>query len=248
MIINNRFFDQQKNEITLGTEPNGRKFNVVYAHVGDVNANGLKLNADSIKTTRDRYPLLFEHSDKRVEDVVGFIETDGKPNEVGEFIGVISFYNTPQGQHAEQLWLDKVIDELSVSYFMEDYDIIEPSNGERYIEVKSAILKEVSLVSVGADRKTGEKTLDNEFSKSKFSENSETSENTSDDVEILEPSENSDTSETSENEPEKNDFSDKTENSLENTEFSENLEKENLDTENLNNKRIEILKRLILDK
>ena len=245
MIINNRFFDLKENEITLGSDSDERKFNVVYAHTDEINANGLKLNADSIKVTRDRYPLLFEHSDKRVEDVVGFIETDGKPNEAGEFIGVISFYNTPQGQHAEQLWIDKVIDELSVSYFMEDYDIIEPSTGDRYIEVKSAILKEVSLVSVGADRKTGEKTLDNEFSKSKFSENSETSENTSDNVET------SETLETSENEPEKNDFSDnsdKTENSLENTEFSENLEKENSDTENLNNKRIEILKRLILDK
>lgn len=129
---------------------------VVFAHVDIVNDNGLKLNADSIETTRTRYPLLFEHSDRRVEDVVGYIETDGKPNEAGEFVGVVYFYDTPQGQHAAQLWADGVISELSVSYYLKEYEWIDNLDETEYINVISAILKEVSIVSVGADRDTHE--------------------------------------------------------------------------------------------
>ena len=120
----------------------------------EVNDNKLQLTANSIQTTRDRYPVLVEHADNRVEDVVGYITTNGKPNEAGEFVGEITFYtNTPQAQHAEQLWRDGVINELSVSYYIKDYDVMDDGD---YVRVNSAILKEVSLVSVGADRNTGE--------------------------------------------------------------------------------------------
>ena len=129
---------------------------VVYAHVDVVNNNGLKLNSDSIEVTREKYPVLIEHSDARVEDVVAYITTDGKPNEQGEFVGVIHFYNTEQGKHAAQLWADGVFNELSVSYYIQDYEIIDDLDGGDYINVKSALLKEVSIVSVGADRDTHE--------------------------------------------------------------------------------------------
>lgn len=161
MKIKNVLIDERENVITVGDlvrnsagDNAPKSYRVVYAHVDEVNDNKLQLTADSIQTTRDRYPVLVEHADNRVEDVVGYITTDGKPNEAGEFVGEITFYDTtPQAQHAEQLWRDGVINELSVSYYIKDYDVMD--DGE-YVRVNSAILKEVSLVSVGADRHTGE--------------------------------------------------------------------------------------------
>lgn len=161
MKIKNVLIDDRENVITVGDlvrnsagDNAPKSYRVVYAHVDEVNDNKLQLTAESIQTTRDRYPVLVEHADNRVEDVVGYITTDGKPNEAGEFVGEITFYGaTPQGRHAEQLWRDGVINELSVSYYIKDYDVMEA--GE-YVRVNSAILKEVSLVSVGADRHTGE--------------------------------------------------------------------------------------------
>ena len=161
MKIKNVLIDERENVITVGDlvrnsagDNAPKSYRVVYAHVDEVNDNKLQLTANSIQTTRDRYPVLVEHADNRVEDVVGYITTDGKPNEAGEFVGEITFYDTtPQAQHAEQLWRDGVINELSVSYYIKDYDVMD--DGE-YVRVNSAILKEVSLVSVGADRHTGE--------------------------------------------------------------------------------------------
>ena len=162
MRVYNKFVDVNNNAITTETlkkNANGetvKGVTVVFAHVGVVNNNGLKLNNDSIEVTREKYPVLVEHSDSRVEDVVAYITTDGKPNENGEFVGVIHFYNTEQGKHAEQLWADGVYNELSVSYYIQDYEIIDDLDGGEYINVKSALLKEVSIVSVGADRDTHE--------------------------------------------------------------------------------------------
>lgn len=161
MKIKNVLIDERENVITVGDlvrnsagDNAPKSYRVVYAHVDEVNDNKLQLTAESIQTTRDRYPVLVEHADNRVEDVVGYIVTNGKPNEAGEFVGEITFYGTtPQARHAEQLWRDGVINELSVSYYIKDYDVME--DGE-YVRVNSAILKEVSLVSVGADRHTGE--------------------------------------------------------------------------------------------
>lgn len=161
MKIKNVLMDERENVITVGDliknsadDKAGKSYRVVYAHVDVVNDNKLQLTADSIQTTRDRYPVLVEHADNRVEDVVGYITTTGKPNEAGEFVGELTFYtNTPQAQHAEQLWRDGVINELSVSYYIKDYDVMDDGD---YVKVNSAILKEVSLVSVGADRNTGE--------------------------------------------------------------------------------------------
>ena len=160
MKITSVLFDIKNNKVSvdslISNATEARKTRVVFAHVGVVNENGLLLNADSLEVTREKYPLLVEHSDKRVEDVVGYITTTGKPNENGEFIGELYFYNTEQGKHAGQLWLDGVFNELSVSYYIKSYDVVEQDDESSYIEVKSAILKEVSIVSVGADRETGE--------------------------------------------------------------------------------------------
>lgn len=161
MKIKNVLVDAHDNVVTVGDlvknsaeDKAGKSYRVVYAHVDIVNDNKLQLTADSIQTTRDRYPVLVEHADNRVEDVVGYITTDGKPNEAGEFVGELTFYiNTPQARHAEQLWRDGVINELSVSYYIKDYDVMDDGD---FVRVNSAILKEVSLVSVGADRNTGE--------------------------------------------------------------------------------------------
>lgn len=156
MKVTNKLYNENGAVLVVDTNPDNKdSVQVVYAHVDTVNDNGLKLNSDSLEVTRSKYPVLVEHSDRRVEDVVGYIETTGKPNEKGEFVGDITFYNTPQGQHAKQLWADGVFTELSVSYYIKDYDVIDDDDSF-YIDVKQAILKEVSIVSVGADRNTFE--------------------------------------------------------------------------------------------
>lgn len=162
------------------------KIAVVYAHTDEVNDNGLKLNADSLIVTREKYPLLYEHSDNNIDNVVGYVETDGKPNENGEFVGYITFYDTPNGQHARQLWADGVLDELSVAYFVEEAEKIDSLDNDYYLNILKATLKEISLVSVGADRNTGA-----------VDELSEDSNNTEDEPEEdkEEPSENSEDSE-----------------------------------------------------
>lgn len=162
MKVHNKLVDVNNNAITTETLKKNatgetvKGVTVVYAHVDVVNNNGLKLNSDSIEVTREKYPVLVEHSDARVEDVVAYITTDGKPNEQGEFVGVIHFYNTEQGKHAAQLWADGVFNELSISYYIQDYEIIDDLDGGEYLNVTRALLKEVSIVSVGADRDTHE--------------------------------------------------------------------------------------------
>lgn len=158
MRVYNKLVDHQNRPLTKNelVDRKKKRFKVVYAHVDIVNDNGLKLNTDSLQVTREKYPLLIEHADNRVEDVVGYIETDGKPNESGEFVGYITFYDTEQAQHAHQLWVDEVLNELSVSYYITEYEVIDNLDDTEYINVISAILKEVSIVSVGADRDTHE--------------------------------------------------------------------------------------------
>lgn len=228
MNINSILVDSNNNKIETNTlihnAKNDKKdgIDVVYAHISVVNDNGFSLRENSITTTRERYPLLFEHSDLRVEDVVGYIETDAKPNEKGEFIGTMYFYNTEQGQHAKQLWLDEVINELSVSYYLDEFDVVDDGNGNVFLDVKNCILKEVSIVSVGADRATGEAVSDvtTEDDKTEIaevatnareesaldevqelSENSDNSPEESEDVEpVVEPSEESEEDDTTKTE------------------------------------------------
>ena len=212
MNINNILLDSNNNKIETNTlihnAKNDKKdgIDVVYAHIAVVNDNGFSLRENSITTTRERYPLLFEHSDLRVEDVVGYIETDAKPNEKGEFIGTMYFYNTEQGQHAKQLWLDEVINELSVSYYLDEFDVVDDGTGNVFLDVKNCILKEVSIVSVGADRATGEAVSDvtTEDDKTEIAEVATNALEENAPVDIQELSENSDNSpEESENvEPE----------------------------------------------
>lgn len=167
-----------------------KKIAVVYAHTDEVNDNGLKLNADSLIVTRDKYPLLYEHSDNSIDNVVGYVETDGKPNEKGEFVGYITFYDTPNGKHARQLWEDGVLDELSVAYFVEEAEKIDSLDNDYYLNILKATLKEISLVSVGADRNTG--AVD-ELSEDSDDEPEDEPEEDKEDKE--EPSENSEDSE-----------------------------------------------------
>lgn len=165
------------------------KIAVVYAHTDDVNDNGLKLNADSLIVTREKYPLLYEHSDNNIDNVVGYVETDGKPNDNGEFVGYITFYNTPNGQHARQLWEDGVLDELSVAYFVEEAEKIDSLDNDYYLNILKATLKEISLVSVGADRNTG--AVDELSEDSDDTETDETGEDKEDKEEASENSEES---------------------------------------------------------
>nr|DAS88703.1 MAG TPA: prohead serine protease [Caudoviricetes sp.] len=202
MNINNILLDSNNNKIETNTlihnAKNDKKdgIDVVYAHIAVVNDNGFSLRENSITTTRERYPLLFEHSDLRVEDVVGYIETDAKSNEKGEFIGTMYFYNTEQGQHAKQLWLDEVINELSVSYYLDEFDVVDDGTGNVFLDVKNCILKEVSIVSVGADRATGEAVSDvtTEDDKTEIAEVATNALEENAPVDIQELSENSDNS------------------------------------------------------
>ena len=226
MNINNILLDSNNNKIETNTlihnAKNDKKdgIDVVYAHIAVVNDNGFSLRENSITTTRERYPLLFEHSDLRVEDVVGYIETDAKPNEKGEFIGTMYFYNTEQGQHAKQLWLDEVINELSVSYYLDEFDVVDDGTGNVFLDVKNCILKEVSIVSVGADRATGEAVSDvtTEDDKTEIAEVATNALEENAPVDVQELSENSD------NSPEESEDVEKSEVESEIVENSENIE------------------------
>lgn len=169
------------------------KIAVVYAHTDEVNDNGLKLNADSLIVTRNKYPLLYEHSDNSIDNVVGYVETDGKPNDKGEFVGYITFYNTPNGQHARQLWADGVLEELSVAYFVEEAEKIDSLDNDYYLNILKATLKEISLVSVGADRNTG--AVDELSEDSDDDKTDEPEEDKKDKEEVSENSEESEESE-----------------------------------------------------
>lgn len=165
------------------------KIAVVYAHTDEVNDNGLKLNADSLIVTREKYPLLYEHSDNSIDNVVGYVETDGKPNDKGEFVGYVTFYDTSNGQHARQLWADGVLEELSVAYFVEEAEKIDSLDNDYYLNILKATLKEISLVSVGADRNTGtvddlSEDSDNEPEDEPGEDKEEPSENSEDSEEI----------------------------------------------------------------
>lgn len=264
MNINSILVDSNNNKIETNTlihnAKNDKKdgIDVVYAHIAVVNDNGFSLRENSITTTRDRYPLLFEHSDLRVEDVVGYIETDAKPNEKGEFIGTMYFYNTEQGQHAKQLWLDEVINELSVSYYLDEFDVVDDGTGNVFLDVKNCILKEVSIVSVGADRATGEAVSDvtTEDDKTEIAEVATNAREESDSYNVQELSENSDNSpeesedvepevETEEVEPEGETSEESEEDDT--TETEEDVEKSEVESEIVeNSENIEDLKKNIL--
>ena len=264
MNINSIIVDSNNNKIETNTlihnAKNDKKdgIDVVYAHIAVVNDNGFSLRENSITTTRDRYPLLFEHSDLRVEDVVGYIETDAKPNEKGEFIGTMYFYNTEQGQHAKQLWLDEVINELSVSYYLDEFDVVDDGTGNVFLDVKNCILKEVSIVSVGADRATGEAVSDvtTEDDKTEISEVATNAREESALDNVQELSENSDNlpeeSEDVEPEVESEDVEPEVEPSEESeeddtTETEEDVEKSEVESEIVeNSENIEDLKKNIL--
>lgn len=266
MNINNILLDSNNNKIETNTlihnAKNDKKdgIDVVYAHIAVVNDNGFSLRENSITTTRERYPLLFEHSDLRVEDVVGYIETDAKPNEKGEFIGTMYFYNTEQGQHAKQLWLDEVINELSVSYYLDEFDVVDDGTGNVFLDVKNCILKEVSIVSVGADRATGEAVSDvtTDDDKTEIAEVATNALEENAPVDIQELSENSDNSpeesedesksevETEEVEPEVETSEEESEED-DTTETEEDDEKSEVESEIVeNSENIEDLKKNIL--
>lgn len=255
MNINSILVDSNNNKIETNTlihnAKNDKKdgIDVVYAHIAVVNDNGFSLRENSITTTRDRYPLLFEHSDLRVEDVVGYIETDAKPNEKGEFIGTMYFYNTEQGQHAKQLWLDEVINELSVSYYLDEFDVVDDGTGNVFLDVKNCILKEVSIVSVGADRATGEAVSDvtTEDDKTEISEVATNAREESALDNVQELSENSDNlpEESEDVEPEVEPSEESEEDDT--TETEEDVEKSEVESEIVeNSENIEDLKKNIL--
>lgn len=198
------------------------KIAVVYAHTDEVNDNGLKLNADSLIVTRDKYPLLYEHSDNSIDNIVGYVETDGKPNENGEFVGYITFYNTPNGQHAHQLWADGVLEELSVAYFVEEAEKIDSLDNDYYLNILKATLKEISLVSVGADRNTGA-----------VDELSEDSDNTEDAPE--------------EDKEDKEEASENSEDSEESEELDDSTEEDDEEDDVLHNAKLNFFKK-VLDK
>lgn len=132
----------------------GDTIRVVFAHVEVINSNRLSLASDAIQLTRDKYPLYFEHKDNKPTDAIGYIVPEKEPTESGEFVGFMSFYDTDEGRHARKMWNDEVFTELSVAYYLDDYEIKNNDDGE-YIAVKKAKLKEISIVSVGADEETG---------------------------------------------------------------------------------------------
>lgn len=120
------------------------KLMAIASEVGTLNLNGMILEPESLKFSRETYPLLFEHGDS-ASDVIGDAKTyyDAERN---AYVSEFEVYEeNPSIYKAVQ---NGAYDSVSVSYYLDDYEFV---NGGEDILVKSAIFKEISLVSVPAD-------------------------------------------------------------------------------------------------
>lgn len=131
-------------DIDVSTDNDGSKsFTAVASKVGTVNRNGLELTATSLELDRNRYPFLYNHGEGSSE-VIGDVGIAYSEEDNAYMCDFIIYDTHPNIRQAIE---HGAFNSVSVSYFMTDYDIRDDDT----VLVKSAIMNEVSLVSVPAD-------------------------------------------------------------------------------------------------
>ena len=118
------------------------KFNAIVAHADIVNDNGFILDGDVIEFEREKYPFLFNHSDN---ELLGEVRTHFDDTQRA-YVSDITIYESKSD--IIKAIKNGVYDSVSISYYFDEFNFGD--NDE--LIVKHAIMCEVSLVSVGADR------------------------------------------------------------------------------------------------
>ena len=131
-------------EIDVETTEEGEKvFTAVASKVGTVNRNGLELEPTSLEIERNRYPFLYNHGGGASE-VIGDVGIGYDESNNAYMCDFVIYDSHPNIKKAVE---NGAFNSVSVSYYMTDYDIRDDDS----VLVKSAIMNEVSLVSVPAD-------------------------------------------------------------------------------------------------
>ncbi|MGL5895739.1 MAG: HK97 family phage prohead protease [Lactococcus lactis] len=120
-------------------------FSAVIAHINVVNDNGYILDGDVVKFARERYPLLYNHNSEDPQAQIGYVEPRFI-SEGGQYVANLVFNGN--GESIKQAIIDGVYDSVSISYYVESAEWDENYN----LVVKEALMNEVSVVSVGADK------------------------------------------------------------------------------------------------
>lgn len=148
---------------TVENEDGSKKITAVASEVGVVNRNGMILRPNSLQLDRERYPFLYNHGEGSGE-VIGDagIMYDEVSN---KYITDMNIYDSnPSILKAVE---NGAFNSVSIAYYLTDYDF----NDYGDIVVNSAILKEVSLVSIPADPNAN--FIENAFSEDLLKERTE---------------------------------------------------------------------------
>ncbi|CAM3229953.1 hypothetical protein GHI93_12060 [Lactococcus hircilactis] len=127
----------------------------IVAHSNVKNSNGFTLVDDALVFNREFYPFLFNHTDT---DLLGKTKTHFD-NKLNAYVSDISVYG--DRQEIIRAINEGVYDSVSISYYLDEYSFDEDDD----IIVTKATMKEISLVSVGADDEA--KLISNELEQEK---------------------------------------------------------------------------------
>lgn len=123
-------------------------FGAIIAHSDVVNDNGYFLVGNAIRFDREKYPLHYAHNDSTLDELVGYAKP--KYNEITKaYEAELVIYESEK--KLKQAILDGVFDSVSIGYYVESYSWETNDVGEYYLNITEAQMKEVSIVSVGAD-------------------------------------------------------------------------------------------------
>lgn len=118
------------------------KFNAIVAHADIVNDNGFILDGNVIEFEREIYPFLFNHSDT---ELLGEVRTEFDESQRA-YISEITIYES--NSDLIKAIKNGVYNSVSIAYYFDEFTV----NDNDELVIKHAIMCEVSLVSVGADR------------------------------------------------------------------------------------------------
>lgn len=144
-LINNSAHIELKVVNNAESDEQSSTFSAVIAHINEVNDNGYILDGDVVQFSRERYPLLYNHNSSDPKAQIGYVE----PRfivESGEYVANLVF--NENGKAIQQAVIDGVYDSVSISYYVESAEWDDEYN----LVIKEALMNEVSVVSVGADK------------------------------------------------------------------------------------------------
>lgn len=144
-LINNSAHIDLKVVNNAETDEQTPKFSAVIAHINEVNDNGYILDGDVVQFARERYPLLYNHNSSDPQAQIGYVEPRFIA-ESGQYVANLVF--NENGKAIQQAVVDGVYDSVSISYYVENAEWDEEYN----LVIKEALMNEVSVVSVGADK------------------------------------------------------------------------------------------------